>query len=92
VPGNSDTVSVVRVATGAVLATLTGNAIGGPAAAAFDGERVLVTQVPGKTVSLWKAADLSPLGSVSLGVTPLGACSDGLNFWVSVLPGQLARF
>jgi hypothetical protein len=89
---NSDTVSVVRVATGVVLATLTGNGIGGPASAAFDGERVLVTQVPGKAVSLWKAADLTPLGSVALGVTPLGACSDGLNFWVSILPGQLARF
>lgn len=89
---NSDTVSVVRASTGAVLATLTGNGIGGPGTASFDGERVLVTQVPGKAVALWKAADLTPLGSVSLGVTPLGVCSDGLNFWVSILPSQLARF
>ena len=86
---NSDTVSVVRVATGAVLATLTGNGIGGPASAAFDGERVLVTQVPGKAVSLWKAADLTPLGSVSP-VTP-SARSGGLNFW-SAFSRQLARF
>ena len=44
-----------------VLATLTGNELNGPWTAAFDGERILVTNSVGSTVSLWKAADLTPL-------------------------------
>ena len=93
VPNNgSSTVSVVRASSGAVLTTLTGNGLGGPAFAAFDGERVLVTSVSGKAISLWKAADLSPLGSVPLAAGAIGACSDGLDFWVGLVSGQLARF
>lgn len=78
----SNTVTVVRASRGAVLATLMGNGWNGPEIAAFDGERILVTN----SVSLWKAADLSPLGSVSTGASsiPIGACSDGLNFWVTL--------
>ncbi len=89
----SNTVTVVRAATGAVLATLSGNGLNGPFTAAFDGERILVTG--GNSVSLWKAADLTPLGSVSTGAStgPLGACSDGLNFWITLQnQNQLARF
>jgi hypothetical protein len=89
----SNTVTVVRASTGAVLATLTGNGMVNPFTAAFDGERVLVTNSNG--VSLWKAADLSPLGSVSTGASSpaQGACSDGLNFWITLEgPGKLARF
>jgi hypothetical protein len=88
----SSSVSVVRAATGAVLATLTGNGLTGPTAAAFDGERILVTQSNSKGLSLWKAADLSPIGSVATSTAPIGACSDGLNFWVVLLPNQLSRF
>jgi hypothetical protein len=95
VPNNLDnTVTVVRASTGAVLATLTGNGLSGPITAAFDGERILVTN-NGNSVSLWKAADLSPLGSVSTGsaTQPYGACSDGLNFWITLIStGKLARF
>ena len=87
----SDSVSVVRVATGAVLATLTGNGIGGPAAAAFDGERVLVTQVPGKAVSLWKAADLTPLGRLARCDSPRRV-QRRLELLGQRSPGQLARF
>ena len=90
----SDTVTVVRASTGAVLATLTGNGLNGPFTAAFDGERILVTNV-GDSVSLWKASDLSPLGSVSTGSAtgPQGACSEGLNFWIVLnQTGKLARF
>src|SRR5207253_6371574 len=79
-------VTVVRASTGAVLATLTGNRLNLPITAAFDGQRILVTNNDGLSVSLWKAADLTPLGSVSTGVNavPIGACSDGLNFWITL--------
>jgi len=90
-----ESVSVVRASNGSVLATLTGNGLADPFVAAFDGQRVLVANVAGSNVSLWKAADLAPLGSFSLGTgsTPSGACSDGVNFWIT-LPGtdKLARF
>jgi hypothetical protein len=80
----SNSVTVVRASTGVIIATLAGNGLSGASGAAFDGERVLVTS-SGNRVSLWKATDLSPLGFVSTGAgsTPLGACSDGLNFWVT---------
>lgn len=93
--GNSNTVTVVRASTGAILATLTGNGLSSPFTAAFDGERILITNLSGDSVSLWKAADLSPLGSVSTGAssTPAGACSDGLSFWITLnQTGKLARF
>ena len=100
---NSDSVTVVRVkdsqgnplASAFVLATLTGNGLNGPYGAAFDGERILVTTYSGDSVSLWKATDLIPIDSFSLaaGSHPLGACSDGVNFWITLNgTGKLARF
>lgn len=92
----SSTVTVVRASTGAVLATLTGNGLNGSASAAFDGERVAVVNQAGNSVSLWKAADLTPLGSVATGAGtfPAAICSDGINFWITfeTTPGSLARF
>jgi hypothetical protein len=100
---NAVTVTVVRAATGTVLATLSGNGMNGPFAAAFDGERIMVTNNgfhamaamrPGP-VSLWNAASLAPLGSISFGTSsfPRGVCSDGLNFWIALQgTNQLARF
>jgi hypothetical protein len=99
----SSSVTVVRVkdaggnplASAFVLATLTGNGLNGPETFAFDGERVLVTNASGHSVSLWKAADLAPLGSFTTGVgtTPVYACSDGLNFWITLpTTNKLARF
>jgi hypothetical protein len=99
----SNSVTVVRVkdeqgrplTTPFVLATHTGNGLLQPNTAAFDGERILVTNLSGHNVSLWKASDLTPLGSFPTGAntSPFGACSDGLNFWI-VLNGtdKLARF
>jgi DNA-binding beta-propeller fold protein YncE len=78
-----------------VLATLTGNGITNPAVATFDGKRVLVTNHGGNSVSLWKAADLTTLGTFGTGANtaPLGACSDGIHFWVVLHnTNQLARF
>jgi hypothetical protein len=100
---NTDTVTVVRVknaegnplAQPFVLATLSGNGLDHPQCAAFDGQRILVTNVWGNSVSLWKAADLTPLGSFSTGANtqPFGACSDGINFWVTLTAVEkLARF
>jgi hypothetical protein len=99
----SNSVTVVRVkdaagnplASAFVLATLTGNGLNNPYTGAFDGERILVTNFNGNSVSLWKAADLTPLGSFPTGSNtfPFGACSDGLNFWITLQgTDKLARF
>jgi S-layer family protein len=95
VTNNFAELTVVRTSTGAVLATLSGNGLNGVSAAAFDGQRVLATNVAGSSVSLWKAADLTPLGSFSTGAgsSPSGACSDGVSFWITLSgTAQLARF
>ena len=94
VPDN-DEVTVIRASSGAVLDSLTGNGLNFAEAAAFDGQRILVTNRDGGSVSLWKAADLTPLGSFSTGAgsTPAAACSDGLNFWVTLAgTSKLVRF
>jgi DNA-binding beta-propeller fold protein YncE len=99
----SNSVTVVRVkdangnplTNAFVLATLTGNGLDNPVSAAFDGERILVTNFDGSNISLWKAADLTPLGSLATGTgtNPLGVCSDGLNFWITLnVTNKLARF
>jgi hypothetical protein len=93
--GNS--VSVVRASTGAVLANLTDNGLFQPLSAAFDGERILVTNHVSSSVSLWKATDLSPLGNFSTSIAsendnPFAACSDGLNFWITLAANKLVRF
>jgi hypothetical protein len=94
----SNTVSVVRAVggfAGTVLATLSGNGLNGPTSCAFDGERILVTNFDGDRVSLWNATDFSPIDNVPTGAgsSPWGACSDGVNFWISLLgTGKLARF
>lgn len=90
-----NTVTVVRASTGAIVNTLSGNGLNGPLIAAFDGERILVTNSNGNSVSLWKATDMSPLGSVATGANtfPPGACSDGLNFWITLNgTSKLVRF
>jgi hypothetical protein len=87
VPNNADaSVTVVRARDGVVLTTLTGNGLNLPSQAAFDGERILVTNFAGDSVSLWKATDLTPLGTFTSGVGshPLGACSDGIHFFISL--------
>src|SRR5262245_9851482 len=39
----------------------------------------------GDSVSLWKAADLTPIGTMSQGAgsAPKFACSDGVRFWIT---------
>jgi len=56
---------------------------------------VLVTSYLGDSVSLWKAADLTVIGTFGTGggTHPSGACSDGINFWVTLnSTGRLVRF
>jgi len=85
-----------------VLAQLTGNGLNGASQAAFDGERICVTNASAQSVSLWKATDLSPITSVEIGVispgfNPRGVCSDGVTFFVGLrnpsgANGQIAHF
>ncbi len=79
--GATHTVTVIRAATGEVVATL--SAPGIESTAAFDGSRVLTGS------ELWDAQTLQHLGT-----TPAGpACSDGINFWFTNAskPGYLVR-
>ncbi len=93
VPQGINALSVVRASSGTVLSTLTGNGLSNPVAAAFDGERILVTNRNGGNLSLWKAADLTPIGTFPTGdLEPYGVCSDGINFWITSIPNKLARF
>jgi hypothetical protein len=83
----SNELKVVNTSTPARLfATLTGNGLGDNHAVAFDGERIMVTNFSGTTLSLWKASSLTPLGNLNLGAgtPPNGVCSDGLHFWIAV--------
>lgn len=85
-----DKVFVVRAVgglTGTVLAELTGNGLDGAFQAAFDGERICVTNAAAQSVSLWKATDLSPLGFIPLidfALYPRGVCSDGVAFFIGL--------
>lgn len=95
VPSTVDRLFVVRASTGTILATLTGNGLNVPTTAAFDGTRILVTNYVGNTVSFWKAADLTPLGTglAPPASHPYGAASDGVGFWVTLEnANKLARF
>jgi hypothetical protein len=89
----SNSLTVVRARDGLVLATLTANGLNLPLQAAFDGQRILVTN--DTSISLWKANDLTPIGSFFSGpqTNPTGACSDGINFWITLEnTNKLGRF
>jgi hypothetical protein len=90
-PQGNNTVAIIRASTGTVVATLSGNGLDAPRRSVFDGERMLV--LGAHSLTLWRAADLAPLGSRSLGsLTPSDVTSDGIQFWVTLSTGQLARF
>jgi hypothetical protein len=95
---NDGSITVVQASNGAIVATIAADAtnkLNGPTSASFDGERILVTNFSGSSVTLFKAADLSFLANVPMGAgsTPLFACSDGINFWISDLASKaLVRF
>ena len=94
---SSNNISIVRAVgglRGTVLATLSSGS--NPGGVAFDGERVLVCNLAGDSVSLFKAADFTPIATVPTGfqTLPFQACSDGVNFWIGLgsSPGTLMRF
>ena len=92
---DSGSISIVRAATGALLATVTGNGLWVPMNLAFDGERVLVVNGMLDRVSLFRAADFAPLGFFYLpqDSRPWGVCSDGVSFWISLnWMSSIARF
>jgi len=83
---------VLRASDGRIIKTFSeasGNANGlrEPHQAAFDGQRIMVTNWAGDSVSLFRASDLSIIGNYStgLGESSLvnGVCSDGASFWIS---------
>jgi hypothetical protein len=90
-------VVIVRAATGSIVKTLTGNGLSGAfGTLAYDGERVLVTNYAGLSVSLFRAADFAPLGSYpaipNLADYPDAVCSNGIDFFLAMHEGRLARF
>jgi hypothetical protein len=80
-----------------VVATISADAnnlLSAPKTATFDGERILVTNNGGSVVTVFKAADLSFIATVTVGpgTNAIGACSDGINFWVPLQStGNLLR-
>jgi DNA-binding beta-propeller fold protein YncE len=99
VPNNSsNSITVVQASTGNVVATISADAsnlLSGPFAVSFDGERILVVNDSGSSVTVFKAADLTFIANVTTGALtePYGACSDGVNFWVTIYnTGNLLRF
>lgn len=89
-----DAIAVVRAAKGALVAKISGNGLNGPESVAFDGQRILATNFLGGTVSVWKSTNLSPLGTISMGADsfPTFVCSDGVDFFITLESGVLARF
>lgn len=78
--------SIIRPGTPSTLIqTLTGNGLEGPFDLAFDGERVVVACEEGDRLSLFRAIDFTPFGSISLGPgsRPEAICNDGLRFWIT---------
>ena len=93
--------AVVRVSDGTILKTFSAgngdaNSLNAPIQAAFDGQRVLVTNaVSDGGVSVFRATDLSAIGHFDTpGVsTPFGVCSDGVNFWITFVSSKkVGRF
>jgi hypothetical protein len=80
---------VVRASTGTLLATLQPGGQHNFNAAAFDGERVAVTDTTG-SIHFWNAANLAYLGNcqVNDSSTPVGICSDGTRVWATMTSNQ----
>jgi hypothetical protein len=92
--GDGISVTVVQASSGSVVATIpkdANNQFNGLRSASFDGERILVTNEDGFSITLFKAVDLSFIANIPTGSSsnPFGACSDGVNFWITTATGLL---
>ena len=91
--GSNSVISVIRASTATPIAGLLGNGVNNPWSGAFDGQRIMFANNSGNSVSMWRASDLTPLGSFPTGSPPFGVCSDGINFWITLpFAGKVARF
>jgi YVTN family beta-propeller protein len=84
----NNSITVVQASSGNVAATIPSvatNPLSTPTAASFDGERILVTNRFDQSVSVFREAHLSFVANASLSDLPFGACSDGINFWITYL-------
>jgi hypothetical protein len=94
VPNYTDsTITVVQASTGSIVATISPDAtnqLNNPHAASFDGQHILVTNF--NSVTIFKAADLSVVANIATVPSLFGACSDGVNLWVTTTTGNLLRF
>jgi hypothetical protein len=92
---SSNAVTVVRASTGQVLATLSHFTFNGPLTAAFDGERVVIVNGLTFSASMWKATDLTQLGTFNPAQSTqdnFGVCSDGIRFYSTSSEGFLNLF
>ncbi len=93
---NTNSITVVQASTGNIVATISADAsnlLNQPFAATFDGERILVTNMGGSSVSIFRAADLRFITNVATpSVLPFGACSDGINLWAADQASGLVRY
>ncbi len=85
---------VLRRSDAAGLAFLQDPLLTNPSFLAFDGQRVLALSGNSDGAALWNAATLQLIRATSLGTgtNPQGVASDGIDFWVTLGNGQLARF
>jgi hypothetical protein len=93
---NTNSITVVQASTGNIVATISADAsnlLNQPLAATFDGEHILVTNLGGESVSIFRAVDLSFIVNVATAsADPVGACSDGINLWVADQASGMVRY
>jgi hypothetical protein len=92
-PTTSPTLWAVRASTGERVGGVSNGPMDHPVQAVFDGQRILVLN-PSGSFSLFRASDYSVITFGPLNAIPFGACSDGVNFWITLTatPGRLARY
>lgn len=80
----------MQASTGSMVATIVAdgsNKLNFPTSASFDGQRIMIGNNTGNSLTLFKAADMSLIANVPTGANtgPSGICSAGIDFWVPLL-------
>jgi YVTN family beta-propeller protein len=78
---NDGTLSVLRVADGSLVMTVTAGIT--PTALAFDSAKMWVANQGSNTVSAFRVSDGSLVGTYSVGSAPQGIAYDNANMWVT---------